>query len=101
VTWASIRKLVRFGGRYRHRLVAGTLAASVPITIALGVIMTTGAAQDLSRGAEATLLGEAQGTARLIDRWLSERQGDMEGAARHPRRVLDRSRQDRRRRRGA
>jgi methyl-accepting chemotaxis protein len=78
VTWASIKKLVRFGGRYRHRLVAGTLAASLPITIALVVIMTTGAAEDLSRGAETTLLEEAEGTARVIDRWLFERQGDME-----------------------
>ncbi len=67
--------------RLATRLVAGMLVASLPITIALAVVLTDNSAASLHRASSTSGQALARSVTLRLEDWLSERSGDMKVAA--------------------
>jgi methyl-accepting chemotaxis protein len=76
-------------GRGRHpllnrlafRLVAGSLAVSLPLMIALAVLLTTSAASSLSTSAEQKGIAVARAVTLRLEDWLAQRQETLRSIA--------------------
>jgi methyl-accepting chemotaxis protein len=69
-------------GRTFVRLLAGLLAAVIPITLILAYLLTQRASDALSTAVENGLTSGADATAARVDVWLDNRLSDLEVAAR-------------------
>src|SRR4051794_11662889 len=64
-------------GQFGFRLLAGTLAVFLPITILLAVLLVRDASSSLTDAAQRTLSTAARTTADRVDAWVSDRRADM------------------------
>ena len=68
-------------GKHRWRLVAGVLAASLPITVVTVLVLTAKASNELSHNAHDFVLARARHVSTEIDRLVTDRVNDMRVAA--------------------
>src|SRR5207244_2573901 len=75
MTFRSV--LSRLGSRYRYRLVAGLLVVSLPITVALAVLLTRKASTSLSSTTSQGAERLSRAVALHVEDFLSERQENL------------------------
>jgi methyl-accepting chemotaxis protein len=75
------RRFRGLSSRLATRLVAGILIVSLPMSIALAVVLTGNASSDLHRATSVNSEGLARSIALRLESWTAERRGDMKLAA--------------------
>ncbi len=68
-------------GQFGFRLLAGTLAVFLPITILLAVLLVRDASSTLTDQAQRTLSTAARTTGDRVDAWVADRRADMKVVA--------------------
>lgn len=74
---ARTERLRRAGGRLRTRLLAGMLAASLPVTALTALLLTQRAEADLSDGVRAGLERQADALSRRLDSFVEHRTDEI------------------------
>ncbi|MEA2493344.1 MAG: methyl-accepting chemotaxis protein, partial [Thermoleophilaceae bacterium] len=64
-------------GQFGFRLLAGTLAVFLPITILLAILLVRDASSSLTDAAQRTLSTAARTTGDRVDAWVTDRRADM------------------------
>src|SRR4051794_2510775 len=68
-------------GQFGFRLLAGTLAVFLPITILLAVLLVRDASSSLTDAAQHTLSTAARTTGDRVEAWVADRRADMKVVA--------------------
>src|SRR3954454_19925140 len=68
-------------GQFGFRLLVGTLAVFLPITILLAVLLVRDASSSLTDAANRTLSTAARTTSDRVDAWVGDRQADVKVVA--------------------
>lgn len=70
-----------FRGQFGFRLLAGTLAVFLPITILLAVLLVRDASSSLTDAAQRTVSTAARTTGDRVEAWVADRRADMKVVA--------------------